>query len=30
MKTCPLIEDNKVKITVEESRAQFILGGDIE
>jgi hypothetical protein len=30
MKTCPLIEDIKVKITVEESWAQSILGGDIE
>jgi hypothetical protein len=30
MKTCPLIEDNKAMITVEESWAQVILGGDIE
>ncbi len=30
MKTCPLIDDNKVKIIVKESWAQSILGRDIE
>jgi hypothetical protein len=30
MKTCPLIEDNKAMITIKESWAQVIMGGDIE
>jgi hypothetical protein len=30
MKTSPLIEDNKAMITVKESWAQSILGGDIK